>query len=181
MAGIAAHRPTAEQWRQALPDLRRVGGEWHGPCPACGGDDRFRLMPSGMVFCRQCCPSADDKDAYRAILRAAGFDRPTDPKWSPLRSPAAPTGSPKRKAEPRPSRTACQAAGILARAVFADDSPASRYLARRGTWPASAGILPKAVRWIPRGVLQGTVQVSPLPVRSCRCCGVRPGLPGRGA
>ena len=29
--------------------LRKVaatnGGEWAGPCPFCGGDDRFRLWP----------------------------------------------------------------------------------------------------------------------------------------
>ena len=42
--------------------LRRVsssgGGEWAGPCPFCGGRDRFRIQPhrpdGGRWFCRQC-------------------------------------------------------------------------------------------------------------------------------
>ncbi len=39
--------------------LRKVattgGGEWAGPCPFCGGRDRFRVQPSlGYWWCRQC-------------------------------------------------------------------------------------------------------------------------------
>lgn len=34
------------------------GGEWAGPCPFCGGEDRFRVQPShpdgGRYFCRGC-------------------------------------------------------------------------------------------------------------------------------
>ena len=34
--------------------LRRVSGDEHaGPCPKCGGDDRFHVRPTGW-FCRQC-------------------------------------------------------------------------------------------------------------------------------
>ena len=34
------------------------GVEWHGPCPLCGtGEDRFRVMPDGGVFCRVCMPN----------------------------------------------------------------------------------------------------------------------------
>ncbi len=33
--------------------LRRVGGEWVGPCPRCGGTDRFSINPRERVFnCR---------------------------------------------------------------------------------------------------------------------------------
>ena len=43
-------------------DLRKVattqGGEYAGPCPFCGGDDRFRVQPhhknGGRWFCRGC-------------------------------------------------------------------------------------------------------------------------------
>jgi DNA primase len=32
----------------------RIGGkEWHGPCPFCGGTDRFQIS-NGMYYCRQC-------------------------------------------------------------------------------------------------------------------------------
>lgn len=43
-------------------------GEWHGPCPKCGGTDRFRLQPNnagarcvGFYACRQ-CKRPDGKD-----------------------------------------------------------------------------------------------------------------------
>jgi hypothetical protein len=35
--------------------LRRSGGEWIGPCPVCGGKDRFAINPSkGLWNCRGC-------------------------------------------------------------------------------------------------------------------------------
>lgn len=39
--------------------LKRVGNEWVGPCPACKGEDRFRLaLYEGRIrdHCRQNCP-----------------------------------------------------------------------------------------------------------------------------
>jgi len=48
--------------------LKRVastnGGEWAGPCPLCGGDDRLRVWPSSpagppWAWCRQCRASGD--------------------------------------------------------------------------------------------------------------------------
>jgi len=44
------------------------GGEWHGPCPSCGGKDRFWIKESeGLVkaFCRQGCSIADMADEMR--------------------------------------------------------------------------------------------------------------------
>ncbi len=46
----------------SLTSLRRVassgGGEWAGPCPFCGGEDRFRVQPhqpqGGIWLCRGC-------------------------------------------------------------------------------------------------------------------------------
>lgn len=48
-------------------EARRVssgkGGEYHGPCPGCGGEDRFHLWPAqgedGSFWCRQCGKSGD--------------------------------------------------------------------------------------------------------------------------
>lgn len=38
---------------QARGSLRRAGGEWIGPCPACGGRDRFAVNPRKAIFnCR---------------------------------------------------------------------------------------------------------------------------------
>jgi len=40
------------------------GGEWHGPCPDCGGDDRFHVWPEqndgeGSFWCRGCGKHGD--------------------------------------------------------------------------------------------------------------------------
>jgi len=57
--------------------LRRVastdGGEWAGPCPRCGGRDRFRVWPNhpsgrGRWFCRQCHEKRGDAIDYRRWL-----------------------------------------------------------------------------------------------------------------
>jgi len=42
----------AAHFRQATRD-RTGGREWHGPCPYCGGKDRF-IVSNGQYFCRQC-------------------------------------------------------------------------------------------------------------------------------
>ena len=57
--------------------LRRVGREWHGPCPLCGGDDRFRVIPNGMFFCRRCLPDGKDKDRFKELLKAVGLANDT--------------------------------------------------------------------------------------------------------
>ena len=41
------------------------GGEWQGPCPACGGDDRFHVWPEqnegkGAYWCRVCGKTGDN-------------------------------------------------------------------------------------------------------------------------
>lgn len=46
------------------------GGEWAGPCPFCGGDDRFRVWPEhpegggGQWWCRK-CNRGGDQIAYQ--------------------------------------------------------------------------------------------------------------------
>ena len=43
--------------------LRRVGSEYKGPCPCCGGDDRFHVKTGRsadlLVYCRHGCRYAD--------------------------------------------------------------------------------------------------------------------------
>ena len=48
---------------------RRSGPEWHGPCPSCGGRDRFWIGSDGRVGCRQC----RDFRAIAAALRLNGI------------------------------------------------------------------------------------------------------------
>lgn len=55
--------------------FRRFGRtEWHGPCPICGGEDRFviwtnRRFPSWRWFCRKCNPEGGWLDQLRPELK----------------------------------------------------------------------------------------------------------------
>ena len=47
--------PVLEVARQFGAELRREGAEWIGPCPVCGGRDRFAVNPAKAVWsCRTC-------------------------------------------------------------------------------------------------------------------------------
>lgn len=58
-----------------LPGIKKVstshGGEWAGPCPYCGGNDRFRVWPeegnTGRYWCRSCGQSGDGLQLLRHI------------------------------------------------------------------------------------------------------------------
>ncbi len=60
--------------------LRRVattgGGEYAGPCPICGGDDRFHVQEeTNRWFCRHCTGGPEDggwKDAIELQMRLSG-------------------------------------------------------------------------------------------------------------
>ena len=49
-------RHTPEEWQARLPSLKRVGSQLQGPCPSCGGEDRFHvsLAEPHLFGCRQC-------------------------------------------------------------------------------------------------------------------------------
>jgi hypothetical protein len=66
-----------------LPDLRRVyHKECHGPCPFCGGADRFIAWENGYGWCRQCHWKGDsiqllrDRDhlTFQEALRQLGLE-----------------------------------------------------------------------------------------------------------
>ena len=57
-----------DDWLAALPDLKKAGNEHHGPCPACGGTDRFRVNDKG-AFCRKGCSF---EDLRRAVFGDVG-------------------------------------------------------------------------------------------------------------
>jgi DNA primase len=49
------------------------GGEFAGPCPFCGGRDRFRVQPeTGLWFCRQCSPPGRWQDAIAFVQKRDG-------------------------------------------------------------------------------------------------------------
>jgi len=47
---------TQADYAGALRNLKRKGTDLQGPCPRCGGKDRFYVRPDGGAYCRKCCP-----------------------------------------------------------------------------------------------------------------------------
>jgi len=106
--------------------LRRVastnGGEWAGPCPWCGGKDRFRVWPNApkpRYWCRRCGRSGDAiqylRDRYGLSFREAceklGLE-PQKPGISALRPRVQPLSAPSPAWQERARQFAdeCQAA-----------------------------------------------------------------------
>src|SRR5262245_41296796 len=68
------------KWREILTrlgmDLPAIAKQ-HGPCPACGGKDRFRFDDQegkGTWFCNQCQPQAGD--GFHLVQNVRGCDFP---------------------------------------------------------------------------------------------------------
>lgn len=92
------------RWREILPRLG-VGAEFlrnkHGPCPICGGTDRYRFDDrdgEGTYFCNQCGAGSglilvrklhgwDFKTACDAIDNIIGTARPAEPSPNPVDDP----------------------------------------------------------------------------------------------
>ena len=72
MTPLLHHLPT-----EAKRTASTSGGEYAGPCPRCGGEDRFRVWPehprseSGRFFCRRCDWSGDGIDLLRSDVGGA--------------------------------------------------------------------------------------------------------------
>lgn len=78
---------------------RTGGGEWHGPCPFCGGVDRFCVWPNSdpaRYWCRECDAGGDAISYVRArrgltfpdALAELRINRPVGERAAP--APAAP-------------------------------------------------------------------------------------------
>lgn len=119
----------------------------HGPCPACGGKDRFRFdnKGRGAFICNQC--GAGDgfsllgrvygwsfKDAHAEILRLEGWE---DGESAPrIETPAQ---------EPEIARPTRRVLSLLRESCAVEDcDPAMRYLASRSLWPLPAEHLLRA-------------------------------------
>jgi hypothetical protein len=67
------------KWRAILSSLQievPASSKQHGPCPACGGKDRFRFDDEdgrGTWFCNQCTPKAGDGFALVQNVRGCDF------------------------------------------------------------------------------------------------------------
>ena len=149
--------PGLGAWRAALPDLKKRGNELKGPCPSCGGTDRFwvkRGSAGNTVFgCRGCDPRRTNPDAFKAILHAV-FPPPPDRRHSSSQTRPKPNPTKPRVDTDKPRERQVKietAQAIWARAGPADDTLGRVYLAQRMAWPP-AGIgpdPPSVVRWLP--------------------------------
>ncbi|MEQ9643226.1 MAG: primase-helicase zinc-binding domain-containing protein [Alphaproteobacteria bacterium] len=94
------------RWREVLPQLgieTRYLVNRHGPCPVCGGRDRFRFDDkdgSGSFFCNQCGPglgmtlvmragNMDFATAAAAVDQIVGADAPVTPYKAPPKDDGA--------------------------------------------------------------------------------------------
>lgn len=136
--------------------LKRIGNEYRGPCPACGGTDRFRISRIG-AFCRKCCPDSGDANAVKRLLEAAGLDRGKDYKPEPINHAAlASKAKPVDQAEHAPDETNTnEQAERLIDACEAPNQLVHDYLSRRLCWPPRALGLkpPDSVKWLSRKIL----------------------------
>ena len=66
---------TLEDWTAALPDLKRRGSEYVGPCPSCGGGDRFHVKAghTRAVFGDSKGAMGTRRGAYAAPRPSLGF------------------------------------------------------------------------------------------------------------
>ena len=140
-------RPTRAEWQAAVPNLKEVGDELNGPCPACGGTDRFYVLASGRAFCRRCCPDGSDPQRYKALLEAAGLTGAAQHKPNGKDSSAPPAQPP----HPPPNHSRQTAARKLWRhgSPVEPGTASHAYFHQRLRWPLTKFVLPKAVRCAP--------------------------------
>ena len=128
--------------------LRRLGNEFCGPCPVCGGNDRFRIGRRG-AFCRKCCPDSGDAAAVKRLLEAAGLGR--KPDWKPEPIDHAALAAP---AKTLGTNDPDEQDPLVRRLIMARDpvvpKEARDYLADRLCWPPAALRIPppKTVGWL---------------------------------
>ena len=158
-----------DNWLTALAGVgcgsRRTGArDWNGPCPLCGGDDRFHLREREdrvLAGCRQCLDgAADARPRFGQLLRTLWpppGGEPARPPRAPIKAPEPPkSGSP--RGTDRDSKAVDRARRLWAAAkpLVPGIGPAWTYLiVRRRVWPpavvagdlGAAGAMPKnAVR-----------------------------------
>lgn len=149
--------------RLKLDDLRPQGPERVGPCPVCGGRDRFSVSTAkGVWHCRKCAAGGDGlalvahvmgldfRGALDWLMGAA--ERQVSPQES--RRQEAIRAARKREQDAYAARARAhardQARAIWSRAIPVEGTPVQAYLAGRGIdTGAVAGRLPRVLGFIP--------------------------------
>ena len=100
------HSQAQGRWRAILTRLNihvPARPMQHGPCPACGGKDRFRfddLEGRGTWYCNQCEPHAGDGLALIQNVTGCRFPEALALVAEALGAPASPSGCSGRQGGP---------------------------------------------------------------------------------
>ena len=121
--------PNVEDWAARL-DLRNRSGEYVGPCPVCGGTDRFHVGRgrggAAMVGCRGCIDGQPEDVRHKAfgrVLREAFPERfQSGAGERTARTPNPPRKPPESRSEPIPGP---------------DDAETARRKVARRVWEAT--------------------------------------------
>ena len=140
--------------------LRRESrSEYSGPCPKCGGRDRFHVHQDGWFFCRQCHERRGDVIEFVQWLEGCDF-REAVQRLSGAVPPARHTPPPPAEppAKPYPDQDwqarAWKVVDECQRLLWSDEGLRARdYLARRGLNEAT--ILAFQIGFTPGGTLYG--------------------------
>lgn len=149
--------------RLGITALTRTGSELVGPCPRCGGTDRFGVSLVRNVFqCRRDCGESSRGDQIALVRLVLDKSFPDALEWliGPREdlTPAERARIDRRTAENQRKREAEEARrraeavraaqDIWRQAVPADGTPVADYLALRGIDPGRLGVMPRALRYI---------------------------------
>ena len=150
--------------RLSIAGLKRAGSEMVGPCPVCGGRDRFSIAPRrGLFHCRRCGTGGDGIALVRHVLGCdlkAALDWLLGPPRELTAEEKAERQKAKEKAEAEAQRKAAEEARFRRRAqeaahriwraaLPAENSPVRAYLERRGITRAALPDLPACLRFHP--------------------------------
>jgi hypothetical protein len=158
-----AKRKGMEQVMQLLDltGLKRAGAEWVGPCPVCGGTDRFAINTrKGQFLCRRCDAKGDE---IGLVMHVMGFDFKAALDW--LCGPRQEISDEERArrakldAENQRQRDAAalrhrqyainDARKIWEAGLSAEDSPVRDYLLARGITREALPVMPASLRFAP--------------------------------
>jgi hypothetical protein len=119
--------------------LKKVGGEWVGPCPRCGGRDRFAVNPGKGVFNCRGCGVGGDAIALARLVCGSSFTEAVElvnddaPSFSTQRQRTSYVGArtDSRPNEKREATTSADALRLWREGVDPRDTPAETYLLSR--------------------------------------------------
>jgi hypothetical protein len=145
-----------------IQNLKRAAREWVGPCPDCGGDDRFSINPDkGVFYCRHCNAKGDVIQLVR-WLRKMTLAQALDWLCGPLdtglseaerrdraRKDAEHRERADREAAQYRADAMAQARKVWRAAGPAEDSPVRAYLDRRGITRDVLPEMPRCLRYHP--------------------------------